>query len=255
MGHTLLEAACDEPGVTVTAASERPDSDALGMDTGALIGRPASGVQVRASLADCVDDFTVAIDFTQPENSLQSLQLCAAHGKAIVIGTTGFSEAQKKRIEEYAKRVPIVLAPNMSVGVSLTLTLLDTAARVLGDDYDVEILEAHHRHKVDAPSGTALRMGEVVAAAKGRDLASCAVYAREGHTGARDGSTIGFATMRGGDIVGEHTVVFAGTGERIEITHRASNRATFARGALRAARWLSGRRPGLYGMQDVLAVG
>ncbi|MDH3712782.1 MAG: 4-hydroxy-tetrahydrodipicolinate reductase [Gammaproteobacteria bacterium] len=253
MGRTLLEAAHDDADVRVTAASEHPDSDALGSDAGALIGRPESGVKLCASLQECVDDFAVAIDFTRPANSLQSLDICARHGKAIVIGTTGFDETQKTRLGEYAERIPVVWAPNMSVGVNLTLQLLATAAQVLGDGYDVEITEAHHRYKVDAPSGTALRMGEVVAAALGRDLEDCAVYGREGHTGERDAQTIGFATVRGGDIVGEHTVMFAGTGERIEITHRASSRSTFAYGALRAARWVSGRPAGLYGMQDVLA--
>jgi len=254
MGRTLLEVASDEAGVRVTAASEHPDSAALGSDTGTLIGRPASGVEVRASLEECVDDYAVAIDFTRPENSLQSLEICARHNKAIVIGTTGLSEAQQSRVAEFAQRIPVVWAPNMSVGVNLTLQLLATAARVLGDDYDVEIVEAHHRHKIDAPSGTALRMGEVVADALGRDLKECAVYGREGQTGERDGQTIGFATLRGGDIVGEHTVMFAGVGERVEITHRASSRSTFANGALRAARWLSSRPAGLYSMRDVLEV-
>jgi 4-hydroxy-tetrahydrodipicolinate reductase len=253
MGRTLLALAHDAAGVRVTAASEHPESDSLGDDAGTLVGGPASGVKLSASLLECVDDFAVAIDFTRPANSLQSLDVCARHGKAIVIGTTGFDEAQKTRLGEYAEQIPVVWAPNMSVGVNLTLQLLALAAQVLGDDYDVEIIEAHHRHKVDAPSGTALRMGEVVAAALGRDLKACAVYGREGQTGERDPQAIGFATLRGGDIVGEHTVMFAGAGERVEITHRAASRSTFALGALRAARWVSGRPAGLYGMQDVLA--
>lgn len=252
MGRELLAAVHETPGVRVTAATEHPDSDALGSDAGELIGQPASGVALCASLRDCSQDFGVAIDFTRPDNTLLSLAVCAEQNRAAVVGTTGFTDAQKQALAQFAERTPVVWAPNMSVGVNLTLQLLATAARVLGDDYDVEIIEAHHRHKVDAPSGTALRMGEVVADALGRDLAASAVYGREGHTGARDPKAIGFATVRGGDIVGEHTVLFAGTGERIEITHRSSSRSTFAQGAVRAAQWVSRQPAGLYGMQDVL---
>jgi 4-hydroxy-tetrahydrodipicolinate reductase len=194
------------------------------------------------------------LDFTRPEGTMSHLAVCRALGVNAVIGTTGFSDAQKAEIGEHAKHIAIVMAPNMSVGVNLVLKLLDVAARALHEGYDIEIVEAHHRHKVDAPSGTALKMGEVVAAALGRDLKDCAVYAREGVTGERDPSTIGFATIRGGDIVGDHTVLFAGTGERIEITHRSSSRATYAQGSLRAARFLQGRTSGLFGMHDVLGI-
>jgi 4-hydroxy-tetrahydrodipicolinate reductase len=196
----------------------------------------------------------VLIDCTRPEGTAAHLEACRTHGVRMVIGTTGFSDAQKAQIAEHAQRVAVMMAPNMSLGVNVMLKLLDVAARALNEGYDVEIVEAHHRHKVDAPSGTALKMGEVVAAALGRDLKTCAVYAREGVTGERDPSTIGFATVRGGDIVGDHTVLFAGTGERIEITHRSSSRATYAQGSLRAARFLVARDRGLFGMDDVLGL-
>jgi 4-hydroxy-tetrahydrodipicolinate reductase len=209
---------------------------------------------VDADLAAKTDDFDVLIDFTRPGPTLANLEICRRAGRRMVIGTTGFSDEQKAQIAAAAQDVAIVFAPNMSVGVNLCLKLLDTAARVLGDDVDIEIVEAHHRHKVDAPSGTALRMGEVVADALGRDLKTCAVYGREGHTGERDSKTIGFETIRAGDIVGDHTVMFAGVGERIEITHKASSRMTFARGAVRAAGWLVEQESGLFDMQDVLGV-
>jgi len=196
----------------------------------------------------------VLIDFTRPGPTLANLEICRSAGRRMVIGTTGFSEAQKAKIAAAANDIGVVFAPNMSVGVNLCLKLLDMAARVLGDEVDVEVIEAHHRHKVDAPSGTALRMGEVVAAALGRDLGSCAVYGREGHTGERDRRTIGFETIRAGDIVGDHTVLFAGTGERVEITHKASSRMTFANGAVRAAGWLMAQPAGLFDMQDVLGL-
>jgi 4-hydroxy-tetrahydrodipicolinate reductase len=196
----------------------------------------------------------VLIDFTRPQPTLANLAICRTTGRRMVIGTTGFSEAQKLEIAAAANDIGIVFAPNMSVGVNLCLKLLDMAARVLGDEVDIEVIEAHHRHKVDAPSGTALRMGEVVAAALGRDLASCAVYGREGNTGERDRRTIGFETIRAGDIVGDHTVLFAGTGERVEITHKASSRMTFANGAVRAAGWLMMHQTGLFDMQDVLGL-
>jgi 4-hydroxy-tetrahydrodipicolinate reductase len=196
----------------------------------------------------------VLIDFTRPEGTLAHLQACRERGVAAVIGTTGFSEAQKAQIAAIAKDIAIVMAPNMSVGVNVTLKLLEMAAKALPAGYDIEIIEAHHRHKVDAPSGTALKMGEVIATALGRDLKDCAVYAREGVTGERDPSSIGFATIRGGDIFGDHTVLFAGTGERIEISHKSSSRATYAQGSLRAARFLSGKRSGLFDMFDVLAL-
>jgi len=216
-----------------------------------LAGSLRSRSDLRVSLADA----QVLIDFTRPEGTLALLAVCRELGVNAVIGTTGFSDEQKAEIAAHAQHIAIVMAPNMSVGVNVVFKLLDMAARALSEGYDIEIIEAHHRHKVDAPSGTALRMGEVVAAALGRDLKDCAVYAREGVTGERDPSTIGFATVRGGDIVGDHTVLFAGTGERIEITHRSNSRAGYAQGSLRAARFLAGRKVGLFGMNDVLGLG
>ena len=216
-----------------------------------LAGSLRSRSDLRVSLADA----QVLIDFTRPEGTLALLAVCRELGVNAVIGTTGFSDVQKAEIAAHAQHIAIVMAPNMSVGVNVVFKLLDMAARALSEGYDIEIIEAHHRHKVDAPSGTALKMGEVVAAALGRDLKDCAVYAREGVTGERDPSTIGFATVRGGDIVGDHTVLFAGTGERIEITHRSNSRAGYAQGSLRAARFLAGRKVGLFGMNDVLGLG
>ena len=216
-----------------------------------LAGSLRSRSDLRVSLADA----QVLIDFTRPEGTLALLAVCREIGVNAVIGTTGFSDEQKAEIAAHAQHIAIVMAPNMSVGVNVVFKLLDMAARALSEGYDIEIIEAHHRHKVDAPSGTALKMGEVVAAALGRDLKDCAVYAREGVTGERDPSTIGFATVRGGDIVGDHTVLFAGTGERIEITHRSNSRAGYAQGSLRAARFLAGRKVGLFGMNDVLGLG
>jgi 4-hydroxy-tetrahydrodipicolinate reductase len=214
----------------------------------ALAGKLDVGLDIRAGLAHA----QVLIDFTRPEGTLAHLAVCRELGVNAVIGTTGFSDDQKAEIAACAQHIAIMMAPNMSVGVNVVFKLLDMAARALNEGYDIEIIEAHHRHKIDAPSGTALKMGEVVAAALGRDLKDCAVYAREGVTGERDPSTIGFATVRGGDIVGDHTVLFAGTGERIEITHRSNSRAGYAQGSLRAARFLAGRTSGLYGMNDVL---
>ena len=251
MGRMLVEAVRAAPDCRLAGALDRPDSPALGLDASAFLGQ-ASGVPITADLAAGLADADVLIDFTRPEGTMEHLEACRAAGVALVIGTTGFSPEQKARIEAAAQAIPIVMAPNMSVGVNVVLRLLDMAARALDQGFDIEIIEAHHRHKVDAPSGTALAMGEVVAAALGRDLRDCAVYGREGVTGERDPSTIGFATVRGGDIVGDHTVLFAGTGERIEITHKSSSRATYAQGSLRAARFLSGRAPGLYGMDAVL---
>jgi 4-hydroxy-tetrahydrodipicolinate reductase len=235
-------------------AVERPDSETQGRDAGELAGLGRSGVTIGADLAARSADFDVLIDFTSPVATLDHLEVCRAAGRRVVIGTTGFTPEQRFRIEEIAADTAVVLAPNFSVGVNLCLKLLDLAARVLGDEVDVEIIEAHHRHKVDAPSGTALRMGEVVAQALGRDLRDCAVYGREGVTGARERKTIGFATLRAGDIVGEHTVMFAGMGERVEITHKASSRMTFAAGAVRAGQWIMSRERGLYDMQDVLGL-
>jgi 4-hydroxy-tetrahydrodipicolinate reductase len=254
MGRALVEAAARDPAAVLVGALERAGSPAVGRDAGDLAGLGRLGVAVVDLPARLGDGFDVLIDFTSPEATLEHLGHCRGSGRPMVIGTTGLSDQQRSVVEGAAREVPIVFAPNMSVGVNLCLKLLETAARVLGDGFDVEVIEAHHRHKVDAPSGTALRMGEVVAAALGRDLKSCAVYGREGRTGERSAATIGFATVRGGDIVGEHTVLFAGAGERVEITHRASSRATFAGGALRAAHWVVGRPPGLYDMLDVLAL-
>lgn len=254
MGQTLVKACGEYPGVALAGALEAPQSPALGKDAGVLAGIGETGVVIGDSLAALGGDFDVLVDFTAPAVSVRHVALCRAVGKPAVIGTTGLGDADRAAIAVAAGDVAVVVAPNMSVGVNVCFKLLDIAARVLGDEVDVEIVEAHHRHKVDAPSGTAVRMGEVLAAALGRDLASCAVYGREGFTGPRERPTIGFATVRAGDIVGEHTVIFAGTGERIEITHRASSRMNFAYGALRAACWVSGRPSGLYDMQDVLGL-
>ncbi len=254
MGRSLIEACHNTEGLTVSAALEHPQSSLLGSDAGEQAGVGKLGVTVVADLAAVASEFDVLIDFTRPESTLANLEVCRKAGCRMVIGTTGFSDKQKSQITSAAQDISIVFAPNMSVGVNLCLKLLDTAARVLGDDVDIEVIEAHHRQKVDAPSGTALRMGEVVAAALGRDLASCAVYGREGHTGERDRKTIGFETIRAGDIVGDHTVMFAGSGEIVEITHKASSRMTFANGAIRAASWLMDKKTGLFDMQDVLGL-
>lgn len=253
MGKTLVEAIMQsEEDLQVVAGSVLAEDPALGMDIGLLAGVGALGVQTVSSLASRADAFDVLIDFTSRESTLANLQLCRQHGKAIVIGTTGFSEEEKAIIHAAGKDIPVVFAPNMSVGVNLCLRLLDMAARALGDEFDVEIVEAHHRFKKDSPSGTSLRIGEVVASALGRNLQEVAVYGREGMSDERDRKTIGFATVRAGDVVGDHTVIFAGMGERIEITHKASSRMTFARGAVRAAAWLAGREPGLYSIDNVL---
>ncbi len=252
MGRTLIEACTKTDGLRLAVALEQPGSAALGADVGELAGVGKLGVLVRDSLEGV--DFDVLVDFTRPEATLANLEHCRRARKRIVIGTTGFDDAGKARIAAAAKEIPIVFAPNMSVGVNVCLKLLETAARVLGNDVDIEITEAHHRHKVDAPSGTALRMGEVVAKALGRDLKTSAVYSREGVTGERPRDKIGFSVIRAGDIVGDHTVLFAGGGERVEITHRAESRMTFANGALRAARWLMDKKTGLYDMQDVLGL-
>ncbi|MEQ1881482.1 MAG: 4-hydroxy-tetrahydrodipicolinate reductase [Burkholderiales bacterium] len=253
MGRALIEAVSQTRDFRLKAALEHPDSPFLGKDAGDPVGY-ASGVLISADLDTALRDCNVLVDFTRPEGTLAHLEVCLRKGIRMVIGTTGMDAGQKKIIANAAQKISIVMAPNMSVGVNLTFKLAEIAARVLNEGYDVEIIEAHHRHKVDAPSGTALRLGEVIAAAMGRDLAKDAVYGREGVTGERKASTIGFATVRGGDIVGDHTALFAGTGERVEITHRASSRATFAEGALRAARFLASQRAGLFDMQDVLGL-
>lgn len=251
MGRALIEAVAQSGDFRLKAALEAPGSPALGKDAGEQTGAPC-GVLISADLARALPGCDVLVDFTRPEGTLVHLDMCRKLGVRMVIGTTGFNPEQKQRIADAAKTIAVVMAPNMSVGVNLTFKLAELAARVLNEGYDIEIIEAHHRHKVDAPSGTALRMGEVIAAALGRDLAKDAVFGREGVTGERKASTIGFATIRGGDIVGDHTALFAGTGERVEITHKAASRATFALGALRAARFLAGRKSGLFDMQDVL---
>ncbi|MCB1676901.1 MAG: 4-hydroxy-tetrahydrodipicolinate reductase [Halioglobus sp.] len=253
MGRTLVEAIALAGGdLALAGAIERPQSTLLGADSGELAGTGSNGVSVVGSLAEVIDGIDVLIDFTVPAATLDNVARCAERGVAMVIGTTGFSAAQLAQLETAARGIPVCKASNFSTGVNLCLQLLDTAARVLGGESDIEIYEAHHRHKIDAPSGTALSMGEVVAGALGRDLRRVAVYGRQGQTGARERDTIGFATVRGGDIVGDHTVTFAAEGERVEITHRASSRMSFARGAVRAAHWLAGRDAGLYDMRDVL---
>jgi len=253
MGHMLIEAIRASEDCRLAGAIDVATSPFIGNDAAAFLGH-ASGVPVTADLAKGIELAEVLIDFTRPEGTLAHLKACRERGVKMVIGTTGFTEAQKAQIAEAAKDIAIVLAPNMSVGMNVTLKLLEMAAKALATGYDIEIIEAHHRHKVDAPSGTALKMGEVIAQALGRDLKQCAVYAREGVTGERDASTIGFSTIRGGDIVGDHTVLFAGTGERIEITHKSASRATYAQGSLRAVRFVADRRSGLFDMFDVLGL-
>ncbi|MGV3591330.1 MAG: 4-hydroxy-tetrahydrodipicolinate reductase [Gammaproteobacteria bacterium] len=254
MGKTLVEAITSNPAVRLGAASERAGSPAIGQDVGPLCGMAALNVSPVAELSTRLADFDVLIDFTSPEATLAHLELCAAHGKHLIIGTTGFDEAGKAAIAAAARKTAIVFAPNMSVGVNLCFKLLELAAKVIGEESDIEIIEAHHRHKKDAPSGTALKMGEVVAQQLGRSLKDVAVYGREGQTGERDRKTIGFATIRAGDIVGDHTVMFATPGERVEITHKSASRRPYADGAVRAALWLQGKKSGLFNMQDVLGL-
>ena len=251
MGHMLIEAICQSQDCRLAGALDVAASSAVAEDATAFLGR-TSGVLIQADVRQGLKEAQVLIDFTRPEGTMAHLALCRELGIKLVIGTTGFSDAQKSEIAAAAKDIAIMMAPNMSVGVNVTLKLLEMAAKALPTGYDIEIVEAHHRHKVDAPSGTALKMGEVIAGALGRNLKDCAVYAREGVTGERDPSSIGFATIRGGDVVGDHSVLFLGTGERIEITHKSSSRAAYAQGSLRAARFLSGRNSGLFDMFDVL---
>lgn len=251
MGQMLIEAIGQAGDCQLSGALDVAAGSAVGADAMAFLGK-VSGVAITADLGAGLKNAHALIDFTRPEGTLVHLRNCRELGVNVVIGTTGFSEAQKVEIAAAARDIAIVMAPNMSVGVNVTLKLLEMAARALPNGYDIEIIEAHHRHKVDAPSGTALKMGEVIAAAQGRELKDCAVYAREGVTGERDPSSIGFATIRGGDIVGDHTVLFAGIGERIEITHKSSSRATYAQGSLHAVRFLSNQKTGLFDMFDVL---
>lgn len=253
MGRTLIEALQQDEAGVLAAALEHGRSPFIGRDAGELVGA-ACGITITADLDAALAVADCLIDFTRPEGTLQHLDACRRHRVSLVIGTTGFSAQGKKAIEVAAQDIPIVFAPNMAVGVNAVFRLLDVAAHILNEGYDVEVIEAHHRHKVDAPSGTALRMGEVVAAALGRDLSGCAVYGRKGQTGERPAAQIGFSTIRGGDIVGDHTVLFAGTGERIEITHKSASRVPYAQGALRAGRFMRGRDCGLFDMQDVLGL-
>lgn len=253
MGQMLIEAICAADDCQLTGALDMPTSASVGQDASAFLGH-SGGVLISADLHAGLVNARTLIDFTRPEGTLAHLKMCRELGVNAVIGTTGFTDAQKAEIADAAKDIAIMMSPNMSVGVNVTLKLLEMAAKALSTGYDIEIIEAHHRHKVDAPSGTALKMGEVIADALGRDLKDCAVYAREGVTGERDPSSIGFASIRGGDIVGDHTVLFAGTGERIEITHKSSSRSTYAQGSLRAVRFLATQKPGLYDMFDVLGL-
>ena len=254
MGLCLVKAAVLADKTTLTTAVSRPGSAAINKDAGDLAGIGNLGVTVVDNLSSVLDQFDVLIDFTRPDSSMDIIEICRKAGKKIVIGTTGYSEDQKATIAKAANDVAIVLAPNMSVGVNLSLKLLEMAAKVMGDYTDIEIIEAHHRHKVDAPSGTALRMGEVIADTLDRNLKDCAIYGREGNTGERNRKTIGFSTIRAGDIVGDHTVMFADEGERLEITHKATSRMTFANGAIRAAVWLKDKPHGFFDMQDVLGL-
>ena len=252
MGKILIEACAESDDVKLSVATEHPDSSLIGADAGEVAGVGKNGVIISTSLNDAANDFDVLIDFTRPVPTLNHLDWCVKKNKSIVIGTTGFSDDEKAQIETAGKQIPIVFAANFSVGVTLSLKLLEIAAKTLGDSVDIEIIEAHHRHKVDAPSGTALKMGEVIADTLDRDLAEHGVYCREGVTGERARKDIGFQTIRAGDIVGEHTVMFADIGERIEITHKASSRMTFAKGAVRSAAWVIDKSAKVYDMQDVL---
>lgn len=254
MGRAVIQATAAAAQAQLGAAFERAGHADLGRDAAALAGVSEGGVAITADLAAAAPGFDVLIDFTRPEGTLAALPVCVAQGRAMVIGTTGLTPEQRAQIDAAAKIIPVCMAANFSIGVNLCLRLLEQAAQALAEDFDIEIVEAHHRHKVDAPSGTALMMGEAVAQGAGRDLATCAVYERYGHTGARERRTIGFSTVRGGDVVGDHTVMFLGEGERVEISHKASSRMNFANGAVRAATWLHGRAPGLYSMRDVLGI-
>ncbi len=253
MGHALLESVFADADLVLHGALDRADNPQLGRDAGEQFGR-LTGIKVTSDIDAALNGADVLVDFTRPEASMLYLEACQKAGVGMVIGTTGFSVAQKSAIQTASENIAIVFAPNMSVGVTLLINLVEQAAKVLKDGYDIEVVEMHHRHKVDAPSGTALRLGEAAAHGIGQDLKDCAIYAREGLTGEREAGKIGFATLRGGDVVGDHTVVFAGIGERVEITHKASSRATFAIGALRAAKYLADKRNGLFDMQDVLGL-
>jgi 4-hydroxy-tetrahydrodipicolinate reductase len=252
MGRNLLDSVKNTGNANLFAAIERPDGPFVGLDAGEMAGIGHMGKTITGSLESIANNTNICIDFTRPQVTLDNINVCVANGTKMVIGTTGFTDKEKQVIEQASKTIPIVFAPNFSVGVNLSFKLLEIAAKVLGDNVDIEIIEAHHRHKVDAPSGTALAMGEVIADTLGRNLNECAVYGRQGQTGERERKTIGFETIRAGDIVGEHTALFADIGERIEITHKASSRMTFANGAVRAALWLDNQSSGLFNMRDVL---
>ena len=254
MGQMIIEMVLKDGSLELVSAIDQQGTHGIGRDAGEMVGMESCGVTVTTDTEAGIAKADCLIDFTRPEGTLAHLSLCCRHKVAAVIGTTGIDAEGKAVIADAAKQIPIVFAPNMGVGVNVVLKLLDMASRILSEGYDIEIVEAHHRHKIDAPSGTALRMGEVIAEALGRDLKECAIYGREGHTGERDPSTIGFATVRGGDIVGEHTVMYCGIGERIEISHKATSRMSFARGSVRAAHFLAGKSNGLFDMQDVLGL-
>lgn len=254
MGRALIQAVAAQEGASLAAAIERPDSSLIGADAGELAGIGANGIKVVGSLETVINDIDVLIDFTAPEATMANLALCRQHEKRIVIGTTGLDDAQKAQVRSAAASTGVVYSGNYSIGVNVTLRLLELAAQTFGDTVDIEIIEAHHRHKVDAPSGTALMMGEAVAGALGRDLKKVGVYERHGHTGPRVRETIGFQTIRGGDIVGDHNVMFIGEGERVEIRHVATSRMNFANGAVRAACWVQQQPAGLYDMRDVLSL-
>lgn len=255
MGKTILEVIGETDGITVGAALEQSGSPALGRDAGEQAGIGSLGISVTDNIESAVGDFDVLIDFTRADAVLENLEVCRAAGKKVVIGTTGLSAEQQQALRSASEEIAIVFAPNMSAGVNLCFKLAELAAGAIGDSTDIEIIEAHHNQKIDAPSGTAVRLGEIVAATLGRDLEDCAVYGRQGFTGPRERKTIGFETIRAGDIVGEHTVMFAGEGERVEIKHVATSRKTFAGGAVRAAQWIMDKQAGLYSMQDVLGLG
>ncbi|MCG9552177.1 4-hydroxy-tetrahydrodipicolinate reductase [Vibrio alginolyticus] len=254
MGRNLVKAAHHNSEASVGAGSERPESSLVGVDVGELCGEGRFDVALVDDLSKAIEEFDVIVDFTAPVSTLANIELCKRHGKKLIIGTTGFSEEEKQVIDAAAKEMPIVMAPNYSVGVNLVFKLLEKAAKVMGDYCDVEIVEAHHRHKVDAPSGTAIGMGEAIAGAMGNELNDVAVWSREGITGERTKDEIGFATIRAGDIIGEHTAMFADIGERVEITHKATDRMTFANGAIKAAVWLNDKPAGFYTMTDVLGL-
>jgi len=254
MGKTLIAAINEADDLELGAALEHPGNPTVGQDAGETAGVGRLGVTIVEHVKSCVDDFDVAVDFTVPAATLELAEVCAERSKALVVGTTGFTDDELAAMHQYAAHIPVFMAPNMSVGVNLVFKLIEIAAAALGDSVDVEVIEAHHRHKIDAPSGTAVRMGEVLAEALGRDLSTDAVYGRQGITGARERKTIGFSTIRGGDIVGEHTVLYAGDGVHLDIAHRAQSRMNFAQGALRAVRYLEGKPPGLYDMQMLLAL-